>query len=98
MQLPNGEWLMDPYGRDIPLVKLNKTLYGIKQETQEYYEEVFESNFNDLVIKALITALGLVFSGKISQSNGVLIPVYVDDIMIIGYPDLVNSISSQLYN
>jgi len=35
MPLPEGEW-PDPYDRTRPLVKLNKTLYSIKQPNPEY--------------------------------------------------------------
>jgi len=35
VRLPEGEW-PDPYGHIRPLVKLNKTLYGIKQANREY--------------------------------------------------------------
>jgi hypothetical protein len=35
MRLRDGEW-PDPYGQARPLVKLNKTLYGIKQANREY--------------------------------------------------------------
>ena len=47
MHLPEGEW-PDPYGRTRPLIKLNKTLYGIKQANREYYEEVFDFIVDDL--------------------------------------------------
>ena len=35
MRLPDGEWPDDPYCRARPIVKLNKTLYGIKQRNRE---------------------------------------------------------------
>jgi len=47
MRLPEGEW-PDPYGHTRPLVKLNKTLYGIMQANLEYYEEVFDFIVDDL--------------------------------------------------
>jgi hypothetical protein len=90
--LSDGEW-PDPYGRTRPLVKLNKTLYGIKQANQEYYEEVFDFIVDDLNLQASIAAPSLFFGGNIA-SNGVLIPVYVDDIMIIGKSARVTSIAS----
>ena len=41
MRLPDGEW-PDPYGRPRQIVKLNTTLYDIKQANRVYYEEVFD--------------------------------------------------------
>jgi len=96
MRLPEGEW-PDPYGHTRPLVKLNKTLYGIKQANREYYEDVFDFIVDDLNRQASIAAHRLLFGGNL-EANGVLIPVYVDDIMIIGTSVLVASIASPLYN
>jgi hypothetical protein len=96
MRRPEGEW-PDPYGRARPLVKLNKILYGIKQANQEYYAEVFDLIVDDLNLQASIAALGLFFGGNL-EANGVLIPGYVDDIMIIGTSVLVASIASRLYD
>jgi hypothetical protein len=97
VRLPEGEW-PDPYGRTRPLVKLNKTLYGIKQANREYYEEVSDFIVDDLGLQASIAAPGLFFGGNLGEENGVLIPVYVDDIMFIGASVLVASIASRLYD
>jgi len=97
MRVPDGEWL-DPYGRTTPLVKLNKTLYGIKQANQEYYEQVFDFIVDDLGLQASSAASGLFFSGNLGEVNGVLIPAYVEDILIIGKSVLVASIASRLYD
>jgi len=97
MRLPDGKW-PDPYGRTRPLVKLNKTLYGIKQANRECYEEVFDFIVDDLNLQASIAAPGLFFDGNLGEANGDLIPVYVHDIMIIGKSALVASIASRLYN
>jgi hypothetical protein len=97
MRLPEGEW-PDPHGRARPIVKLNKTLYGIKQANREYFEEVFDYIVDDLCLQASISAPGLFFGGKLGDSNGILVLVYVDDIMIIGPLALATSISSQLYD
>jgi len=97
MRLSEGEW-PDPYGCTRPLVKLNKTWYGIKQANREYYEEVFDFIVDDLNLQASISAPGLFFGGNLGETNGVLIPVYVDDIMIIGTSVLVASIASRLYD
>jgi len=96
MRLPDGEW-PDPYGRTRPFVRLKTTLYGIKQANREYYEEVFDFIVDNLSLQASIAAPGLFFGGNL-ESNGVLIPVYVDDIMIIGKSARVASIASRLYN
>jgi hypothetical protein len=74
MRLPEGEW-PDPYGPTRPLVKLNKTLYGIKQANREYYEDVFDLIVEDLNLQASIAAPGLFFSGNLGKVNGVLLPV-----------------------
>jgi hypothetical protein len=60
MRLPNGEW-PDPYCRARPIVKLNTTLYGIKQANREYFEEVFDFIVNDLGLPASVAAPGLFF-------------------------------------
>jgi len=97
MRLPEGEW-PDLYGQARPLAKLNKTLYGIKQVNREYYEEVFDFIIDNINLQASIAAPGVFFGGNLGKANGVLIPVYVDDIMIIGKSTLVASIASQLYD
>jgi len=97
MRLPEGEF-PDPYGRARPLVKLNTTLYGIKQANREYYEEVFDFIVDDLNLQGSIAAPGLFFGGNHGKANGVLIPAYVNDIMIVGTSVLVASIASRLYD
>jgi hypothetical protein len=97
MGLPDGEW-PDPYGRIRPLVKLNKTLYCIKQANLEYYEEVFDMIVDNLGLQASIAAPSLFFGGNLGESSGVSIPVYLDNITIIGTSVLVASIASQLYD
>jgi len=77
---------------------LNKTLYGIKKANREYYEEVFDFTVDDLNLQASIAAPGLFFGGNLGEANGVLITIYVDDIMIIGKSALVASIASRLYD
>jgi len=92
MPLPDGEW-PDPYGHTRPLVKQKKTLYGIKQANREYYEEIFDFKVHDLNLQASIAAPGLFFGGNL-ESNGVVNPIYINDIMIIGKSVLINSIAS----
>jgi len=94
MRLPDGEWPDDPYCRARPIVKLNKTLYGIKWANRQYFEEVFDFIVNDLGLQGSVAAPGLVFSGTLGKPNGILIPVYVDGIMIIGSLKLIFSIAS----
>jgi hypothetical protein len=62
----------------------------------EYYEEIFDFIVDDLNLQAAIAAPGLIFSGNL-QANGALIPVYVDDIMIMGKSVLIASIASRLF-
>jgi len=95
MRLPEGQW-PGQYGRTRPLVRLNGTLYGIKQAKREYYEEVFDFIVDDLNLQASIAAPGLFFGGNFSEANGALFPVYVDHIIIIGTSVLVASIASRL--
>ena len=97
MRLPDGEW-PDPYGSARPLLKLNTTLYAIKQANREYYEEVFDFIVGYLNLQASIPAPNLSFGGNLGESTGVSIPVEVDDIMIIGKSVLVSSIASRLYD
>jgi len=98
MRLHDGEWPDDPYCRARPIVKLNKTLYGIKQGNREYFEDVFDFIVDNLGLQASVAAPGLFFGGTLSKPNGVLIPVYVDDIMIIGSLKILSSIASRLYD
>jgi len=98
MRLPDGEWPDDRYCRARPIVKLNKTLYGIKQANREYFEDVFDFIVDDLGLQPSVAAPGLFFGGTLGKANGVLIPVYVDDIKIMGSLKLISSISSRLYD
>jgi hypothetical protein len=98
MRLPNGEWPDNPYCQACPIVKLNKTLYGIKQANRDYLEEVFHFIVDDLGLQASVAAPGLFFGGTLGKPNGVLIPVYIDNIIIIGNLKLISSIASQLYD
>jgi len=97
IRLPEGEW-PDSYGQARPLVKLDNSLYGIKEASREYYEEVFDSIVDDLGLQASIAAPGLFCGGNLVEADGVLIPVYVDDIMIVGTSVLIASIASPLYD
>jgi hypothetical protein len=92
-----GEW-PDRYGSTRPVAKLNESLLSIKQANREYYEEVFDFIVDHLNLQASIAAPGLFSSGYLGQANGILIPVEVDDIMIMGKSGLVASIASRLYD
>jgi len=72
--LPDGEW-RDPYGQARPLVKLNKTLYRIKQANREYFAEVFDFIVDDLGLQASIAAPGLFFGGNLGEANGIVFRV-----------------------
>jgi hypothetical protein len=80
-----------------PNRQLNKTLYCIKQANREYFEEDFDFIVDDLGLQASVAAPGLFFSGTLGKPNDILIPVYVDDIMIIRNLKLVSSIASWQY-
>jgi hypothetical protein len=97
MRLPEGEW-RNPYGRIRPLVKLNPTLYGIKQSNREYYEAVFDFVVDDLNLQASIAAPGVFFGGNLGEANGSLILVHVDDIMMTARSVLIRSIAFRLYD
>jgi hypothetical protein len=97
MRLPESKW-PDPYGRARPLVKFNKTLYGIKQGNREYYEEVFDFIVDNLNLQASIAAPGRFFGGNLGEAHGVINPGYIDDIMLIGKSARVASIASRLYD
>jgi len=96
MRLPDGVW-PDPYGWARPLVKLNKAHSSIKQANWVYYEEVFDFIVDDVGLQASIAAPGFLFGGNLSETNGILILVYVDNIMIISTLDLVASIAPRSY-
>jgi hypothetical protein len=53
---------------------------------------------HDLGLQASVAAPGLFFGGTLGKPNGILIPMYVDDIMIIGSLTLISSISFRLYD
>jgi hypothetical protein len=93
MRLPEGE-CPDPYGHTGPLVKLNKTLYGIKHANRECYGEVFDFIVEDLNLQASIAAPGLFSGGNLGKANSISIPVYADNIIIIGTSVVVVSIAS----
>jgi hypothetical protein len=57
-------------------------------------EEVFDFIVDDLGLQVSIAAAGRVFCGNLGEAYGVLIPVYVDDSMIIGKSVLVAFIES----
>jgi len=90
---PDGKWA-DRYGQARPLVNLNKTFYDIKGANRDCYKEIFDLIVNDLGLQASIASPSLFFSDNFSQENGVLIPVYLDDIRIIGQSGIVASIAS----
>jgi len=98
MRLPDGEWPDDPACRARPIVMLNKTLYGIKQANREYFEEVFDCIVDDRGLQASVAAPGHFFGRIHGKPNGILIPLYVDDIIIIGSLELISSIASRLYD
>jgi len=70
----------------------------VANTNRKYYEEVFDFIVDDLNLQASIAAPGTSFSGNLGAANGVLIPVHVDDIMIIGTLVLVASIASRMYD
>jgi hypothetical protein len=98
MCLPDGQWPEDPNCRACRIVKLNKMLYGIKQVNREYFEEVFDFTVDHLGVQAKVVAFGLCSGGILTQPNGVLIPEYVADIIIIGSLKNNSSIASRLYD
>jgi len=77
---------------------VNKSLYGIKQANRKYNEEVFHFKVDDLDLQDEIAAPGIFFGGNLGEANGILIPVYVDNITIIGKLVLVASITSRSYD
>jgi len=97
MRLPEGKW-PDPYDHTRPIIKLNKSMYGIKQANREYYEEFFDFIVDNLSLQAAIAAPGPFFRGNFGAAHCIVIPVYVQDINIIGKSVLVTSIASRLYD
>jgi transposase InsO family protein len=77
LRLPEGNWQhRDPWKRDRPLVRLRKTLYGLKQSARGWFEDVYEFLVTQN-LTASVAAPGL-FLG-----DGIIVLVYVDDIMIL---------------
>jgi hypothetical protein len=76
LRLPEGNW-QDPWNRERPLVRLRKTLYGLKQSARGWFEDVYDFLVEDLGLTASVAAPGL-FLG-----DGIIVLVYVDDIMIL---------------
>jgi hypothetical protein len=77
LRLPEGNWQnRDPWNRERPLVRLRKTLYGLKQSARGWFEDVYDF-LVDLGLTASVAAPGL-FLG-----DGIIVLVYVDDIMIL---------------
>jgi hypothetical protein len=78
LRLPEGNWQNhDPWKRERPLVRLRKTLYGLKQSARGWFEDVYDFLVDHLALRASIAAPGL-FLG-----DGIIVLVYVDDIMIL---------------
>jgi hypothetical protein len=63
-----------------------------------YFEEVIDVILDHLGLQALVAASCLSFGGTNAKPDGVHIPVYVADIIIIGSQKLISSISSRLYD
>jgi len=63
-----------------------------------YFEEVFDCIVDDLGLHASVAAPGHFFGGTLGKPNGVLIPVYIDNIMIIGCMKPISFIASWLYD
>jgi hypothetical protein len=75
LRLPEGNW-EDPWKRDRPLVRLRKTLYGLKQSARGWFEDVYDFLVTQN-LTASIAAPGL-FLG-----DGIIVLLYVDDIMVM---------------
>jgi hypothetical protein len=76
LRLPEGNW-QDPWKRQRPLVRLRKTLYGLKQSARGWFEDVDDFLVDHLALTASVAAPGL-FLG-----DGIIVLVYVDGIMIL---------------
>jgi hypothetical protein len=75
LRLPEGNW-QDPWNRERSLVRLRKTLYGLKQSARGWFEDVYDFLATQN-LTASIAALGL-FLG-----DGIIVLLYVDDIMVM---------------
>jgi hypothetical protein len=97
MRLPQGLWgSHGPYQRDMPIVKLRKTLCGIRQANREFAEEVFDfavDKMDGLGLKASISSPGLFYN---DNQPKVYVLVYVDDLMLVGPPERINPLRQKL--
>jgi hypothetical protein len=73
MCLPDGDWPDNRHCQARLIVKLNETLYGVKQPNRVYIEEVFDFIVDYLGLLAAVAASGLFFGGTLGKPNGVLI-------------------------
>ena len=83
MKLPNGFKLPGAGSREQYLIKLNKSLYGLKQLGRMWYNRlseylIKEGYKNDSIYPRIFI--------KRSGSEFVIIAVYVDDLNLIGTP------------
>jgi hypothetical protein len=76
LRLPEGNW-QDPWNRERPLVRLRKTLYGLKQSARGWFEDVYDFLVDNLHLTASVAAPSL-FLG-----DGIIVLLYVDDIMVM---------------
>jgi hypothetical protein len=92
LRLPEGNWRnRDPWKRDRPLVRLRKTLYGLKQSARGWFEDVYDFLVDNLGLKASVAAPGL-FLG-----DGSIILLYVDDIMILANIEKLRTLCDALH-
>jgi hypothetical protein len=76
LRLPEGNWQnLDTWKRERPLVRLRKTLYGLKQSARSWFKDIYDFLVDNLGLTASVAAPGLVLG------DGIIILVYVDDIM-----------------
>ena len=78
MRLPEADWTSIGFSEVRPVVKLRKSVPGLKQSGRSWYEDITTFLTTSLNLKQSISAPGLFFSETF------LLNLYVDDLMLIG--------------
>jgi hypothetical protein len=91
IRLPAAVWKDDPWGRKRPLVRLKKSVPGLKQSGKCWFDDISAFIEQELGLKASIAAPGL-FHG----AESALLNLYVDDLMIVAKGEKLRELCDKL--